>query len=260
MLMLGRTHTWEVSVAQSVILAIAFLFPFFQTPEPGARHELLLRLRYPDGRPAAGVAVILLKLPDRAPVGWQNTDSACQTDAQGLCGWQLFGGLYEFSFPEGLAPDPITRTELGEGGLNNLSVFLDRDYAMGIVLADPLTASSGKTLFFDQAPDEAVPQFFIPGPEDARQHHLVPTAASNVVIVDLNEEASTPARTEEALSNADGSADQGQRVILLVMLAGLISLIAVAVFINRHLSQVHARATALHQVGDPEDEESGPWA
>jgi hypothetical protein len=257
--MFGRTLKWEVYVAQSVILAVAFLFPFFQTPEPGARHELLLRLRYPDGRPVAGVAVTLLKLPDRTPVGWQNTNSACHTDAQGLCAWQLFGGLYEFFFPAGLVPNPITLTELGEGGLNNLSVLLDRDYSMGIVLADPLTDSSGNSLFFDQTPDEPVPQFFIPGPDDARQHHLVPTAAGNAVIVDLDEEGSTPATTEaeEAPSHTDGSVN---RIILLVLLAGIISLIAVAVFINRHLSQFRARAAALHQVGNPEDEESGPWA
>jgi hypothetical protein len=251
---------WEVSVAQSVILAIAFLFNLLQTPEPGPRHELILQLRYPNGRPAVGVEVSLLKLPDRTLVGWQNTDSACQIDAQGLCVWQLFGGLYEFSFAAGLTPDPITLTELGEGGLSNPSVFLDRGYAMGIVLADPLTETAGDTLFFDRKPDESLPQFFIPGPEDARQHHLVPTPTSNVVIVDLEPEAPSEAAAEEPSSVEEESNSKDGRFILVLLLIGLAGLVIVAFFLYRHFSLVHDIVSTLHQVGDPEDGEDVPWA
>lgn len=247
------------------ILVASILLNLFQTPEPGARHELVLKLRYPDGRPAVGVEVSLLKLPDRAPVGWQNTDSACQTDTQGLCVWQLFGGLYEFSFPEGFAPDPITLTELGEGGLNNLSVLLDRNYFMGIVLADPLTGSFGNSLFFDQTPDEPVPQFHIPGPEDSRQHHLVPTPINNLVVVDLDPgmdagEAAADGTTEEASLIEEGSSPDGGRLILLMLFIGFVGLATIVIFLYRHFSMVHDYASTLHQVGDPEDGEDAPWA
>jgi len=257
--MFGRALSWEVNVVQSVILVVGFLFNIFQTPEPGARHELVLRLRSPDGRPAAGVEVSLLKMPDRTLVGWQNTDSACQTDAQGLCAWRLFGGLYEFSFPEGLTPDPITLTELGEGGLNNLSVFLDRDFIMGIILADPLTEAAGETLFFDQAPDEPVPQFFILGPNDARQHHLVPTPASNAVVVELEPGAQSGEATKEPLFFEEESNPEGGRFIPLLLLIGLVGLAVIAFFLYRHFSLVHDYVSPLHQVSDPEDEEDAPW-
>ena len=246
-------------MAQAVILTVGFLFNLLQIQEPGARHVLLLRLRYPDGRPAAGVEVSLLKMPDRAPVGWQNTDNACQTDAQGECIWQIFGGLYEFSFPAGLMPDPITLTELGEGGLNNLSVFLDQDFTMGIVLADPLTEAAGDTLFFDRAPDEPLPQFYIPGPEDARQHHLVPSPTSNVLVDDLDPEGpSVKAADEPSFIKAENVPDRGW-FNPLFLLIGFIGLIILAFFLYRHFFKVHDVESSLHQVGESEEEES-PWA
>jgi hypothetical protein len=258
-MMVDHAFSWEVYVAQAVILVVGFLFNLFQTPEPGARHNLLLRLRYPDGRPVSSVEVSLLKMPDRAPVGWQNTDNACQTDAQGECAWQIFGGLYEFSFTAGLTPDPITLTELGEGGLNNLSVFLDRDFTMGIVLADPLAEAAGDTLFFDRAPDDPLPQFFVPDSQDARQHHLVPTADSNVVVIDLDPEARSTSAAEEAFFIKEETVPERSRLFPLFLLIGLVGLIIVAFFLYRHFSMVHDVGSTMPQVGDTEEEE-GPWA
>jgi hypothetical protein len=133
-------------------------------------HDLTLRLRYPDGRPVVGLSITLLKLPDYTPVGWQNADNACYTDEEGECNWQVGSGLYEFAFPEGYQPDPVTLAELGEGGLNSLAVFLDRDATIGMVLANPQTRAAGDTLFFDRAPDETIPQFVVPAAGDSHQH------------------------------------------------------------------------------------------
>jgi hypothetical protein len=146
-----------------------WLLPLLLSLQP-AGHDLTLRLRYPDGGPVVGLAVTLLKLPDHMPVGWQNADNACYTNERGECNWQVSSGLYEFAFPEGYQPDPVTLAELGEGGLHSLAVFLDRDASIGIVLADPHTRTAGETLFFDRAPDEPLPQFVVPDASDSHQH------------------------------------------------------------------------------------------
>lgn len=164
------------------------LLPLLLFLQP-AHHNLTLRLRAPDGRPVVGLAVTLLKLPDHVQVGWQNADNTCYTNESGECNWQVSSGLYEFVFPigdwPGYQPDPVTLVELGEGGLNSLAVFLDRDATVGIVLADPHTRTAGDTLFFDRAPHAALPQFVVPdantpasrGQHDPGSPGLEPTLA-----------------------------------------------------------------------------------
>jgi hypothetical protein len=136
----------------------------------GGRYRLTLRLRYPDGRPASGAVVSLRQMPDRDVVGWRFADNACQSDERGECHWSVWSGLYEFDFAGALQPDGLTLAAAGSQGLHGLGVYLDRNFTVGLVLADPLTGGAGETLFFDQSPEAELPSYRIPGWEDLHHH------------------------------------------------------------------------------------------
>jgi hypothetical protein len=132
----------------------------------GGRHELTLRLRYPDGRAASGAVVNLRRLPDREIVGWRFADNACRSDERGECRWSVWTGLYEFEFEGNLQPDSLTLAAAGGHGLYGLGVYLDQDFTVGLALADPLTGGAGETLFFDLSPEAAQPTYRSPSLED----------------------------------------------------------------------------------------------
>jgi hypothetical protein len=159
------------AVAWLVAAGVAVAEPAANASSPvGGRHELTLRLRYPDGRAASGVGMSLVRLPDRDVVGWQFTDNVCRSDERGECRWSVWSGLYEFVFEEGIEPDAVTLAAAGSQGLHGLGVYLDQDFTVGLVLADPLTGGAGETLFFDQSPEAALPVYRVPSLEDLHHH------------------------------------------------------------------------------------------
>lgn len=193
--------------------------PLVYRREPSRLHTLTLRVRYPDGRSVAGLPVDLLKMPDHTAVGWQNANNTCYTDTFGECTWRLRGGLYEFSFPEKYRPDPVTLSESGEGGLNGLGVLLDRDYTVGIVLADPHTRAAGNTLFFDQTPDEPIPHFRVPRQQGSQAIPPIPP----VIVSELIRPTATPPVTLPADGPNSGSVERNtrSRLLLLVVVAAV---------------------------------------
>jgi hypothetical protein len=180
-----------------------------QTADAGERHELTLRLRYPDGRPAGGVVVSLTRLPDWTPVAWQPGRDDCWTDERGECRWLVVSGLYELLFEEGFAPDELTLAAAGGHGLHGLGVYLDQDFTVGLVLADPETGGAGDVLFFDQTPDEAQPLFRIPELADLVGGQPAAPAPTERLAAAAPAATAAPATAAPATATSQPAADGG---------------------------------------------------
>jgi hypothetical protein len=222
------------------------------------RHQLTLRLRYPDGRPVSGVAVSLARLPDREVVGWQFTDNACRTDERGECRWHVFGGLYEFVFAEDLQPDAVTLAAAGSHGLNGLGVYLDRDFTVGLVLADPGSRAAGQTLFFDRAPDAPQPSFFVPDVHHPHHHPDDREEDAGAVIAALPQ--ATEAADAEAVATTEvapeGEAGPSNRPFpwLFVATAVLMAGAGLTLFRRRPVHAGRPAATAVSRDATPAGE------
>lgn len=128
--------------------------------------QLRIRLRYTDGTAVFGETVILERLPAlRQAQGdtlRQAQDDACTTDTYGACTWSVTPGLYQVLFTRPL--DDLSSLAVAEGGLTGFGLTVgDGD------IAYHFTFHIDGRVYFDAAPDSAVPLPIIPEPEDLHE-------------------------------------------------------------------------------------------
>lgn len=112
--------------------------------------RLQLRLRESAGAPVVGTVVQIQRMPDGLPAL-----SDCQSNAQGLCTWQVSPGLYQVSFDRPL--DPVTAAAVAEGGLTGLGLTVGQED-----ITYHFVFSPDSHVYFDSAPAATVPVPIIP--------------------------------------------------------------------------------------------------
>lgn len=117
--------------------------------------RLQIRLRASDGTAVVGETVILERLPEEAPILPQ-----CTTTAQGECTWYVGSGLYQVLFTRPL--DNISALAVAEGGLRGLGVTVGDEDIGDASIAYHFTFHSDGRVYFDAAPEAAVPSPIIP--------------------------------------------------------------------------------------------------
>ncbi|MCI0398021.1 MAG: hypothetical protein L0332_07490 [Chloroflexi bacterium] len=137
-------------------LIVYFLLrPGLATAQEAGQVRLHIRLRDSSGAAVAGELVLLQRLPEGAPI-------ACATDANGLCGWTAGRGLYQLLFNRPL--DHISALAVAEGGLAGFGVTVGDE-----PITYHFTFHTDGHVYFDAAPEAAVPEPIIPTLDDA--HH-----------------------------------------------------------------------------------------
>lgn len=128
---------------------------------------LTVRLRYSDGRAAAGEVVQLARLPEDTGKG----AISCVTDETGRCAWPVTRGLYQVLFDRPL--DLLTAMALADGGLRGLGVTVgevDITYHFTFHSGGPGDPRQDSHVFFDLAPEAAVPVPKIPTEAEVHAH------------------------------------------------------------------------------------------
>lgn len=112
--------------------------------------SLTIKLRHSDGTAVVGETIILERLPEEEPIS-----PNCMTDASGGCSWTVDRGLYQLLFERPL--DNISSLAVAEGGLRGFGITVgDKD------IAYHFTFHSDGRVYFDAAPEAAVPSPIIP--------------------------------------------------------------------------------------------------
>lgn len=144
--------------------------------------RLQIRLRYSDGTAVIGETVTLQRLPEEEPI-----TPNCTTDTNGECAWYVGRGLYQVLFERTL--DDISALAVAEGGLRGLGITVgDED------ITYHFTFHSDGRVYFDAAPEAAVPSPIIPAGE-LLHGGIAPTPVLPVVDDELVEETPTPEPT-----------------------------------------------------------------
>jgi hypothetical protein len=180
--------------------------------------ELRIRLRDSEGAAVVGETVILARFPEEEAVA-----PTCLTDASGECAWSVGRGLYQVLFTRPL--DNISALSLAEGGLRGFGVTVG-----DTAVTYHFTFHSDGRVYFDAAPESAVPVPVIPSPESL--HGGVTTAAdepategpATPVVTGATGANNTPtARPSDVQVTAvNGTPGNAWRVILLIGLGLLI--------------------------------------
>lgn len=148
---------------------------------------LQIRLRASDGTAVVGETVILERLPEADPY------PACITDAHGECVWQVGRGLYQVLFDRPL--DDISALAVAEGGLRGLGVTVGDSGLGDASITYHFTFHSDGRVYFDAAPEAAVPAPIIPIGE-LLQGGVVPTLRPADSIDELDAATPTPMPTQ----------------------------------------------------------------
>lgn len=165
--------------------------------------RLQIRLRASDGTAVVGETVILERLPEEEPILPQ-----CTTDAHGECTWYAGRGLYQVLFTRPL--DDILALAVAEGGLRGLGITVgDED------ITYHFTFHSDGRVYFDAAPEEAVPSPIIPAGE-ALHGGIAPTPALPVVDDEWVEETPTPELTSIPDTAARTTSGSSWQLILFI--------------------------------------------
>ncbi len=127
-----------------------FLWTNIVSAQTGGDIQLQIRLRYSDGTAVSGEPVILQRLPEADPITLE-----CETNSNGECSWYVGRGLYQVLFERPL--DNISALAVAEGGLHGFGVTVGDE---GIVYH--FTFHSDGRVYFDEAPEAAVPSPLIP--------------------------------------------------------------------------------------------------
>lgn len=114
---------------------------------------LTVQLRHSDGTAVIGETVALERPPEAEPI-----PPTCVTDDSGSCRWWVGRGVYQLRFTRPL--DEISALALAEGGLNGLGITVG-DTAVSY----HFTFHSDGRVYFDAAPEAAVPQPVLPAGE-----------------------------------------------------------------------------------------------
>lgn len=179
------------------LIWIASWLPFFLAMLIGVAEaqtagdtRLQIRLRTSDGTAVTGETIILEQLPEEEPVS-----PDCIADANGECTWYVKRGLYQVLFTRPL--DDISALAVAEGGLRGFGVTVgDED------LAYHFTFHSDGRVYFDAAPEAAVPSPIIPV-GDLLHGGTAPTPTLIVIEDEPVEETPTP----EPISVPDTAVD-----------------------------------------------------
>lgn len=121
-----------------------------------------IRLRQADGSAVVGETVVLERLPEETTVS-----PTCVTDAGGRCRWFVGRGLYQLRFARPL--DDVSALAVAEGGLRGLGITVG-----GADITYHFTFHSDGRVYFDAAPEAAVPEPLIPA-GDSLHGGSVPT-------------------------------------------------------------------------------------
>ncbi|MCL4266121.1 MAG: hypothetical protein KJ069_23125 [Anaerolineae bacterium] len=171
------------------------------TAQSGGDTRLTIRLRASDGRAVTGETIILERLPEEEPM-------LCVTDQDGACVWRVGRGLYQVLFTRPL--DDISALAVAEGGLRGL----------GITMGDAsvtyhFTFHSDGRVYFDAAPDAAVPSPLIPIGE-ARHGGSAPTPALPAGVDEPAEVTPTPEPTNAPDTAVRTTSGSSWRLILFI--------------------------------------------
>lgn len=119
-----------------------------------------VRLRTTTGAPLAGERLTLVSFHIEDGTERSDLDSTCLTDNAGRCRWDVAPGLYELLSDRPL--DAVSRVALAEGGLRGHGLTVGNG---------PITyhfvVHSDTRLYFDGAPQAAIPQPIIPTADEA---------------------------------------------------------------------------------------------
>jgi hypothetical protein len=166
--------------------------------------ELTVRLRAGDGTAVIGEAIVLQRLPDEEEIS-----PACRTDAGGACRWPVPPGLYQLLFDR--PPDELSALALAEGGLRGLGITVG---------AAPITyhvaLHSDGRVYFDGAPEAAVPMPIIPEWTDLGEERPVTREPAAVALLPIQ-----PSATPEANIPAGGNSALPTRRLLFFLILGL---------------------------------------
>lgn len=165
--------------------------------------QLQIRLRNSDGTAVVGETVILQWLPEEEPIF-----PDCTTDAKGECTWYVRRGLYQVLFERPL--DDISALAVAEGGLRGLGITVgDED------ITYHFTFHSDSRVYFDAAPEAAVPSPIIPI-GDTLHGGTAPTAAPPMVNDEPVAETPTPEPTNTPDTAVDTVSGSSWRLILFI--------------------------------------------
>ena len=134
----------------------------------------------------------------------------CVTDADGLCVWEVSSGLYQLLFDYLL--DAISQLTVAEGGLSGLGITVGES-----AITYHLTLQPDGRVYFDAAPDAALPSPIIPTVEDIRQHALPTTTTVAVEIISqstpgISAETPTPSPPNSERPTGEGETQADNRV------------------------------------------------
>ena len=136
--------------------------------------EVLIQLRYEDGRPVPNVTVKILHVYNQTSMGERTTNS------NGIANWSLpIGYEYEVLLPDEYPLSEAMQAELGDAGYTNLGFRLGK---LGDAPRDPITigyvVTNEGNPYIDRSPEEPVPSFDVPDENDDHNHNIetTPTA------------------------------------------------------------------------------------
>jgi len=168
--------------------------------------SLTIQLRHSDGTAVVGEAVAL----ERAPEAEQILPN-CVTDKSGTCRWQVGRGMYQLRFSRPL--DEISALALAEGGLNGLGITVG-----DTAVTYHFTFHNDGRVYFDAAPDAAVPSPVIPAGE-MLHGGIRPTAAPSPQSTEGIAITATPSGDDESVSlddNEHQTANYSWRLFLFI--------------------------------------------
>ena len=153
----NKNQQLSVRLARIIFLfAVLFMLPAGVLAQEETAIPLRIRLRTADGSAVVGETVVLERLPEEEAVS-----PDCLTDTAGQCTWSVAPGLYQVLFSRSI--DDISALEVAEGGLRGLGL------TVGLTAVTyHFTFHSDTRVYFDAAPDSAVPEPIIPA--ETHQH------------------------------------------------------------------------------------------
>ncbi len=191
---LGAMAVWPVMTARA---------------REGGEVELRIRLRAGDGSAVVGEPVVLQRFPEEEDVA-----PACRTDDEGFCVWRVRRSLYQLLFDRPL--DAVSALAVAEGGLQGLGVTVG-----DAPITYHFTFHSDGGVYFDVAPEAAVPVPFIPEPDEL--HGDAPaTVVSPTAAVTTAAPTPTPESTPTPVAVATPTVPSSWRLLILVGL-GLVA-------------------------------------
>jgi hypothetical protein len=149
-----------------------------------------------------GETIIVHRLLEEAPI-----TPNCTTNADGACTWYVERGLYEVLFDRPL--DDISALAVAEGGLRGLGITIGEED-----IIYHFTFHSDGHVYFDAAPQAAVPVPVVPTPETL--HGGVEPTALLPVKDEPIEETPTPEPTDVPNTAVDNSSGKSWRAILFI--------------------------------------------